>query len=131
MRRRDFIGGVGGAAMWPFTARAQQPERLRRIGMLHGGNSSDQFLNDPGFRSVTEAFFQELARLGWVEGRNAHFEQRFGGGDPNRIPALAREIVGLQPDVILTDGAVPLASLQRETRTIPSGRHTVRNILIL
>jgi putative tryptophan/tyrosine transport system substrate-binding protein len=114
MRRRDFISLVGGAAAgWPLAARAQQPERMRRIGVLMWLDE-----NDPGAKSDFTAFTQALAGLGWTEGRNVRMDLRWAGDDINRIPALAKELVGLQPDLILAS-AVATVALQRETRTIP------------
>jgi putative ABC transport system substrate-binding protein len=114
MKRRKFITLLGGAAAWPLAARAQQRERVRRIGWLSGFDE-----NDPEGKLRYSAFTQALAGLGWIGGRNARIDLRWGGGDNNRIRALAQELVGLQPDVIVTDGTLATAALQRETRTIP------------
>jgi putative tryptophan/tyrosine transport system substrate-binding protein len=115
MRRRDFIAGIGGAAVsWPLAARAQPAERMRRIGLLSGGNE-----NDPELKPRRAAFTQALADLGWTDGRNVRMDLRWGGGDINRIRALAQELVGLQPDIIVAAGTPTTAALQRETRTIP------------
>jgi putative tryptophan/tyrosine transport system substrate-binding protein len=114
IRRREFIAGLGSAAAWPMMARAQPGERLRRIGVLLPGDE-----NDPEWKPRLTAFTQALADLGWTDGRNVRMDVRWGGGDPNRMPALAQELVGLQPDIILTNGTLPTAALQRETRTIP------------
>jgi putative tryptophan/tyrosine transport system substrate-binding protein len=114
MKRREFIAGLGGAAAWPLAARAQQPERMRRIGVLIAGDE-----NDPVLKTGVSAFTQALAGLGWTDGRNVRMDLRWGGGDINRIRALARELVGLQPDIIVTVGGVPALAVQRETRTIP------------
>src|SRR5262245_50645988 len=99
MRRREFITVVaGGAAAWPIAARAQQPgERVRRIGVLMSGDE-----NDPVYKPRVSAFTKALADLGWTDGRNAGMDLRWAGGDTNRIRALAQELVGLQPDIILT-----------------------------
>ena len=113
IRRREFITLLGGAAAWPLAARAQQRERMRRIGVLIGGRAE----NDPGGRY--SAFIQALADLGWTDGRNVRMDPRWGGADINRIRALARELVGLQPDIILTASTPATAALQRETQTIP------------
>jgi putative ABC transport system substrate-binding protein len=113
MRRRDFIVGLGAAA-WPLAARAQQGERVRRIGWLNSGDE-----NDPGAKANVSAFTQALADLGWTDGRNARMDLRWGGGDANRIRALAQELVGLQPDIIVTSSTPTTVALQRETRTIP------------
>ena len=113
IRRRDFITLLGGAAAWPLTARAQQGERVRRIGVLIGGRAE----NDPGGRY--SAFIQALAGLSWTDGRDVRVDLRWGRGDINRIQAFAQELVGLQPAIILTNGTLATAALQRETRTIP------------
>jgi putative ABC transport system substrate-binding protein len=114
LQRREFIAGLGGAAAWPLAARAQQADRVRRIGVLIG---SDE--NDPLEKARISAFTQAFADLGWTGARNVRMDLRWGGGDTNRIRALARELVGLQPDIILTDGAEATVAAQRETRTIP------------
>jgi putative tryptophan/tyrosine transport system substrate-binding protein len=115
MRRREFIAGLGGAAAWPLVARAQQGERMRRIGVLIGGASE----NDPLAKSLLSALTRALADLGWTNGRNVRMDLRSYGGDTNRIRGLAQELVGLQPDIIVTAGNAPTAAFQRETRTIP------------
>jgi len=114
IRRRKFIMLVGGAAAWPLTVRAQQPDRMRRIGVL---TTLDE--NDPLTKLRVSAFTQALADLGWTDGRNVRIDLRWGGDDPNRIRALAQELVALQPDIIVTPGTLATAALQRETRTIP------------
>jgi putative ABC transport system substrate-binding protein len=114
MRRREFIILLGGAAAWPLAARAQQGERMRRIGVLMG---SDE--NDPVGKAMLSAFTQALAGLGWTDGRNVRIDLRWGGGDINRIGALAQELVGLKPDIILASTTPVVIALQRETRTIP------------
>jgi putative ABC transport system substrate-binding protein len=113
MRRREFIAGVGTAAAWPVLARAQQPERMRRIGVLMFGDE-----NDPEQKRRLFAFTRALADLGWTDGRNARMDLRWGRGDNNRIRALAQELVGLQPDIIVTTTTPATVALQRETRTI-------------
>jgi putative ABC transport system substrate-binding protein len=114
MLRRQFIAGLGSAAAWPVLARAQQGDRVRRIGVLMPGDE-----NDPIWKPRISAFTQALADLGWTNGRNVRMDLRWGGGDTTRIQALARELVGLQPDVILTTATPPTVALQRETRAIP------------
>src|SRR6516162_7063084 len=113
MRRREFIAGLGAAASL-VVVRSQQGDRLRRIGVLMGGNE-----NDPEPKARHSAFTQGLADFGWTDGRNVRMDLRWGGGDTNRMRALAQELVGLQPDIILAGGNVATAALQRETRTIP------------
>jgi putative ABC transport system substrate-binding protein len=112
MKRREFIAGLGVAA-WPLAARAQPAERVRRIGMLMGAE------NDPTLKSALTAFTRALAGLGWTDGRNVRTDLRWGGGDTNQIRALAQELVGLQPDIIVAGATPPTVALQRETRTIP------------
>ena len=114
MKRRTFIAGLGSAAAWPVVARGQQGERMRRISVLMTGDE-----NDPVFKPRFSAFTQALADLGWTDGRNVRMDVRWSGGDINRIRALAQELVGLQPDIIVTAGTPATAALQRETRTIP------------
>jgi putative ABC transport system substrate-binding protein len=114
MRRRDFITLLGTAAAWPLAARAQQGDRVRRIGVLMWLNE-----NDPGAKSGLSAFAQALAGLGWTDGRNVRMDLRWYGDDTNRIRALAQELVGLQPNVILAMGTPATVALERETRTVP------------
>jgi putative ABC transport system substrate-binding protein len=114
LRRREFIAGLGGVAAWPLAARAQQGDRVRRIGVL---SPNDE--NDPESKRRLSAFTQALADLGWNDGRNLRMDLRWAGDDINRIRALAQELVGLQPDIILTFGAAATVALQRMTRTIP------------
>jgi putative ABC transport system substrate-binding protein len=114
MRRREFIAGLGSAAAWPLAARAQQGDRIRRIGVLMPG---DEY--DPVTKTYVSAFIKALADLGWTDGRNVRMVLRWAGGDINRIRALAQELVGLQPDIILASTTRATAALQRETRTIP------------
>jgi putative ABC transport system substrate-binding protein len=116
LRRREFIAGLGGAAAWPLAAGAQQGDRVRRIGYLA---SLDE--NDPVARSgvYLSAFTQALAGLGWTVGRNVRMDLRWAGGDANRMQALAQELVGLQPDIILANTTPATVALQRETQTIP------------
>jgi putative ABC transport system substrate-binding protein len=113
LRRRDFIAGLGATA-WPFAAHAQQGDRARRIGVLMVGDE-----NDPLAKSFVSALTQALAALGWTEGRNVRIDLRWVGSDGKRMPALAQELVGSQPDIILAGGAAATAGLRRETRTIP------------
>jgi putative ABC transport system substrate-binding protein len=114
MNRRKFIALLGGAAAWPLAARAQQGERMRRIGVLMPLDE-----NDPVAKTYVSAFIQALAGLGWTDGRNVRMDLRWGGGDTNRIRAFAQELVGLRPDIILAGTTPATVALQRETRTIP------------
>jgi putative tryptophan/tyrosine transport system substrate-binding protein len=112
MKRREFIAGISAAA-WPLAARAQQGERIRRIGFL---SALDE--NDPALKIQYAQFTRALADLGWTDGRNVRMDLRWGGGDNNLIRTLAQELVGLKPDIILAIGS-PATALQQETRTIP------------
>jgi putative tryptophan/tyrosine transport system substrate-binding protein len=114
MKRRTFIAGLGSAAAWPVVVRAQQGDRVRRIGVLMGFDE-----NDPAAKSQLSAFTQALADLGWTDGRNMRMDLRWAGGDTNRMQALAQELVSLQPDIILATTTPATAAVQRETRTIP------------
>ena len=112
--RREFIAGLGGAAAWPFVARAQQGERARRIGVLSPFDESD-----PVVKARISAFIQALADLGWTDGRNVRIDLRWHGADADQTRALAQELVGLQPDIILANGTPATVAHQREMRTIP------------
>jgi putative tryptophan/tyrosine transport system substrate-binding protein len=114
LRRRSFLVLVAGAAAWPLAARAQQGERMRRIGVLQGLSESD-----PEWSRRFGAFKQRLQELGWTEGRNVAFEFRFAGGKPERLPALAAELVHSAVDVILTNAAQPVEAARKATSTIP------------
>jgi putative ABC transport system substrate-binding protein len=115
MRRREFIAGLGSAAAWPLAARAQQPDRVRRIGLLMPYNENDHLA-----KARISAFTQALADLGWAEGRNLRMDLRWYGDDTNRMRALAQDLVGLKPDIIVTTSTPATVALQRETRTIPT-----------
>jgi putative ABC transport system substrate-binding protein len=112
--RREFITLLGGAAAWPFAARAQQGDRVQRIGVLMVYDESD-----PVGQTTVSAFTQALADLNWTVGRNVRLDLRWTGDDINRVRALAHELVGLQPDIIVASGTPATAAFQRETRTIP------------
>jgi putative ABC transport system substrate-binding protein len=120
IRRREFITLLGGTAAWPLAARAQQGERMRRIGVLIGYDE-----NNPLVKTWVSAFTQALAALGWTDGRNARMDLRWAGDDTNRIRALAQELVGLRPDIILANSTPVTTALRRETRTIPIVMATV------
>jgi putative ABC transport system substrate-binding protein len=111
--RRQLLAVLGGAAVCPLAARAQQGDRVGRIGVLTWGDENDTML-----KAYVSAFIQALAGLGWTEGRNVRMDLRWHGDDTNRIRALAQELVGLQPDIILTCGTRATAAVQRETQTI-------------
>ena len=113
--RRAFIALLGGAAAaWPLTARAQQPERMRRIGVLMNLAS-----NDAEGQARLAAFHQGLQQLGWTVGGNVQIDYRFGEGDAERYRRSASELVALAPDVLVTTGAPAVEALQRTTRTVP------------
>jgi putative ABC transport system substrate-binding protein len=114
MRRREFIAALGSAVAWPVAGRAQQGDRLRRIGVLMVGDE-----NDPAAKSQLSALTRALADLGWTDGRNVRTDVRWAGGHPNRTRAFAQELVGLQPDILVGAAGTSTAALQRETRTIP------------
>jgi len=118
MRRREFITLLGGAAMWPLAARAQQPDRMRRIGVLIG-SAADADADDTDAQARLAAFLQGLAQLGWTDGRNVQIEIRRGGGDAEHIRQYAAELVALAPDVILTSGAATIPPLLQATRSVP------------
>ena len=115
MRRREFITLLGGAAAaWPVVARAQQGDRMRRIGVLVG-----QAENDPDEKARLNGFREGLAKAGWSEGRNVSVDYRFAAGRAEHVEALAKELVALQPDVIIAQGTSVTAALQRESNKIP------------
>jgi ABC-type uncharacterized transport system substrate-binding protein len=114
MKRRDFITLLGAAAAWPLAARAQQRERMRRVGVL-----MNRVADDPEAQARLKAFVQGLQQLGWAEGRNVRMEVRWTAGVADDFRKYAAELVALVPDVILTDNAVGVAALQHATRTVP------------
>jgi putative ABC transport system substrate-binding protein len=115
MKRREFITLLSGAAAaWPLAARAQQPDRVRRIGALYILGPDDQ---EAHARNVV--FEQSLQQLGWTVGRNLQIDYRLAGGDPDRLRRYAEELVALAPDVIMSVGSVPIGPLLQATRTIP------------
>jgi putative tryptophan/tyrosine transport system substrate-binding protein len=115
MKRREFITLLSGAAAtWPLAARAQQGERVRRVGVLSNFAESDLEA-----QSMVEALHQTLQELGWVEGRNLRFDHRWAAGNSTRIQAFAKALVALQPDVIVGHVTPAVAALQKETSTIP------------
>jgi putative ABC transport system substrate-binding protein len=114
INRRETIALLGGGAAWPLAAHAQQGNRVRRIGVLMGYDE-----NEPVAKARVSALTQALGGLGWTDGRNVRMDHRWAGGDINRIRALAQELVGLQPDIILAGTTPATVALQRETRTIP------------
>src|SRR5882757_2197486 len=114
MHRREFIAALGAAAVLPLAARAQQSDRARRIGVL-----MPYIRDDPEDQQRVAAFQDGLKRLGWIEGRNIQSEYRWYAGDADRARLLAKELVALKPDVILTGASPGLTALKQETRSIP------------
>jgi ABC-type uncharacterized transport system substrate-binding protein len=115
MRRRELITLLGGvAAAWPLAARAQQPGRMRRIGVL-----TNLAADDPEAIARIGAFLQSLQEFGWTVGRNVRIDYRWGGGDAGRTRGYAAELVALTPDVILTSGNTAVAPLLQVTRSVP------------
>jgi putative ABC transport system substrate-binding protein len=114
MRRRDFITLLGAAVAWPLTARAQQPERMRRIGVL-----STLAADDPQATARLAAFLQGLQQMGWTDGRNVRIDHRWGAGDADRVRRYAAELVALAPDVILAEGTSTVGPLLQTSRTVP------------
>ena len=114
-RRREFITLLGGAAVaWPLAARAQQPDRMRHIGVLMGYAE-----NDSEAQAWVAAFREGLQKLGWTEGRNIRIDTRWAASDAEAIQRFAQELVALQPDLILSHGTPATATLLQQTRTIP------------
>src|SRR5215831_13139096 len=113
IRRRKFLATLGGAAAWPLAARAQEPDRVRRIGVLTAFAE-----DDPEIRARLAAFRQGLEKRGWSEARNVRIDYRFAPAGA-QLQVLAKELVALQPDVILANSTPVTAALQRESRTIP------------
>ena len=114
MRRRDFVTLLGGAAAWPLTARAQQPERIGRIGVLMNLASDDA---EGQARLAT--FHQGLQQLGWTVGRNVQIDYRWAAGDTGRFHRYAEELLALAPDVVLASATPSVQALQQATRTVP------------
>jgi putative tryptophan/tyrosine transport system substrate-binding protein len=113
VKRRDFIALVGGAAAWPLVARAQQPDRMRHIGIMMAPAA-----DDPAGEARVKVFRQRLQELGWTEGGNLRIDYRWAAG-PDSSANFARELVALAPDVIVANGTPALTALHQATRTIP------------
>jgi putative tryptophan/tyrosine transport system substrate-binding protein len=114
MRRREFLGALGGAASWPLAVRAQQSERMRHVGVLMPGPA-----DDPVSQERNAAFLQALQQLGWTVGRDLRIDYRWTGRDAERIRKYAAELVALAPDVILASGTSIVGPLLQATRTVP------------
>jgi ABC-type uncharacterized transport system substrate-binding protein len=112
MKRREFMTLLGGATAWPLASRAQQTERMRRIGVISA-------TKDQPAQARYAAFVQELQRLGWTEGRNVHIDARWSAGNAAEMRRYAAELVTLAPDVIFTAGSVPIGPTLEATRTVP------------
>jgi putative tryptophan/tyrosine transport system substrate-binding protein len=110
--RRELLAALGGAAAWPFAARAQQPAKLPTIGFMGAANSSS-------YGQWVAAFVQRLRELGWIEGRTVAIEYRWAEGNPERFTEMAAEFVRLKADVIVTAGAEPVVALKQATAVIP------------
>jgi putative ABC transport system substrate-binding protein len=115
MKRREFITLVGGAVTWPVVARAQQSDRMRRIGVLTGGSTE----GSADAKANITAFKQGLQRLGWTEGRNIRIDYRFGAGNVANVRKYAAQLVALSPDLILAIGTSTIRPLLQATRTLP------------
>jgi ABC-type uncharacterized transport system substrate-binding protein len=114
MRRRDLIGLIGGAAAWPLAARAQQGERMRRIGVIMGFAEDDEV-----WQAYLATFRQRLQDFGWSDGRNIRFDHRFTGENTEHMRTAAAEVVALEPDVIFVSTNPVVSALTQVTRTIP------------
>jgi putative tryptophan/tyrosine transport system substrate-binding protein len=114
MRRRDFVRGIAGAIGWPIAARAQQPDRQRRVGVLLPSAK-----DDPEYQPWVSAFRQTLQELGWVDGRNMQIDIHWATTNPSEIRRQAAELLALAPDVILASGTSTVGPLMQATRTVP------------
>jgi putative tryptophan/tyrosine transport system substrate-binding protein len=114
MKRREFIAALAGAVAWPVVARAQQPNPMRKLGVLSGSAE-----NDPNGRTWFSAFDVGLRTRGWNEGQNIRIERRYSPSDIRGMQTYAKELVGLQPDLIFATNTPSTAALMQETRTIP------------
>jgi putative ABC transport system substrate-binding protein len=114
MNRRACMAALGGAVVWPLAVRAQQGERVRRIGVL-----TNLAADDPEAQARIGAFLQGLQEFGWAVGRNVRIDYRWGGGNADRTRRSASELVALTPDVILTSGSTAVAPLLQVTRSVP------------
>ena len=116
MKRREFIGMLGGAAVtWPLAAVAQKAGRMKRIGALSGGETPGNPLSD----ALTVAFVERLEQLGWTDGRNVQIDFRWAGGDAAKFAILAKELIDLKPDVVLARSNSAVTALQQANRDVP------------
>ena len=114
LRRRDFIAGLGGAAAWPLAARAQQRERMRRIGVFLPNTATD-----PESMSRIAALLQGLQELGWTDGRNVRIDFRWGAGEADQYRKIAAELIALAPNVVVPLGTLAVSALQGASHTVP------------
>ena len=114
MKRRQFITLLAGTAAWPLAVRAQQPERMRRIGVL-----MNRAADDPTGQARLKVFQQALQQLGWNDGRNVRIDIRWCETDAERARRYAQELIALAPDILLAEGTVSVTALQHVTRTLP------------
>jgi len=114
MQRRDFIKGIVGSTAWPLGAHAQQGDRMRRLGILMAGAESD-----PQYQADVAAFREGLQKLGWVDGQNIRIEVRWAGFNAETMRRYAKELIALQPDLILSNDTPTTATLLQQTRTVP------------
>jgi putative tryptophan/tyrosine transport system substrate-binding protein len=114
VKRREFITLLGGALAWPLTARAQRPDRMRRVGVL-----MHLAADDPEGQRRVAAFLQGLQEAGWAIGRNVNIDMRWAAGEADRFPRYAMELVALAPDVILASATPSVRAVQQTTRTVP------------
>jgi putative tryptophan/tyrosine transport system substrate-binding protein len=115
VRRREFIAGLGAAAARPLAGRAEQADRIRKIGILFGGFSN----TDPESQARVKAFTRQLQELGWIEGHNIEFDVRFGGGDEDQRQAYAKELIDTVPDVLVANSSPAVLAFTHQTKTIP------------
>jgi len=114
MKRRQFITLLAGTAAWPLAVRAQQPERMRRIGVL-----MNRAADDPTGQARLKVFQQALQQLGWNDGRNVRIDIRWCETDAERARRYAQELIAFAPDIFLAEGTVSVTALQHVTRTLP------------
>jgi putative tryptophan/tyrosine transport system substrate-binding protein len=117
MRRREFIAGLGGAAVWPMVVRAQQPARMQRIGVL-----MNSVATDTQSQSYLIAFVQGLRQSGWSEGQNLRIDIRWSAGNAGLAQTYAAQLIGLMPDVILASTTLNLTVIQQATSTVRASR---------